>query len=65
MSDISEGWYIPEPREGRRQIPRWVLGVMAGTVRYSSGGAHRMCTEKTFSNWIRRVRAARPKGRSR
>jgi hypothetical protein len=40
VSDIIEGWYIPEPREGRRQIPRRVLGVIAERVRYGTGGGN-------------------------
>jgi hypothetical protein len=54
--DIHEGWWIPKIG---RQVPRWVLGVISGVVRYNTGKeTHRMCKTESFVRWLKRTKAA-------
>ena len=49
-SEICDTWYIP--REGK---PRWVLGILNGRVRYSTGGdSHHVCLQRTFRRWMKK-----------
>lgn len=58
---IPEGWYVAQkPGLPQRSLkPRWVLGTLGGKVRYSTGShhRHRVCSEKAFARWVKRVEA--------